>query len=166
MVQKKITVVIADDHDIYRDSLKSLLNKDASILLLGEASNGQQLTSLVNALHPDVVLTDLIMRPVDDIQAAKEITAMNLHARILVFSSFNDEYLLVEAFEAGAKGYISKNAQKNEFVEAIKSVYDNYPYYCSSTSVKLIKLISKSSFNPYLKPAHDLFSEREKRSLT
>jgi len=63
--------------------------------------------------------------------------------------------------EAGAMGYLLKNAEKEEIVEAIKSVYKNQPYYCKTTSAKLVKLISKSRYNPYKKHAMPQFSERE-----
>lgn len=162
---EKIKVVIADDHDVYRDGLKMLLSKNKFIKLIGEASDGGQLIDLVKSLHPDVVLTDLIMPHVDGISAIKEISNLGLNVKTIAISTFDSDYLIVEALEAGALGYINKNAQKGEIIEAIKTVYENHPYYCESTSIKLMRKISKSKFNPYLKPTFDLFTEREKQII-
>jgi DNA-binding NarL/FixJ family response regulator len=164
MQNKKITVIIADDHDVYRDGLRMLLNTDKDIEITGEASNGKQLIDLVKEHTPDVILTDLIMPGVDGVQAIKEIFKSGV-TRIIALSTFDTEYLIVEALEAGALGYILKNAQKGEIIEAIKTIYEFNPYYCKSTSSRLVKLISKSKFNPYTKENLDLFSDKEKEII-
>jgi DNA-binding NarL/FixJ family response regulator len=74
---------------------------------------------------------------------------------------FNEETMIVEMLEAGALGYLLKNAEKEEIVEAVKSVSKNQPYYCRTTSAKLINLISKSRFNPYKNRLQLQFSEKE-----
>ena len=164
MQNKTIKVIIADDHDLYRDGLRMLLNMDSDIEILGEAGNGKHLIELVNEHTPDVVLTDLIMPGLDGVKAIKEIFK-NGFTRIIALSTFDSEHLIVEALEAGALGYVLKNAQKGEIIEAIKTIYDFIPYYCKSTSSRLVKLISKSKFNPYTKSNLDLFSEKEKEII-
>ena len=164
MITEKIKVIIADDHDLYRDGLRMLLNTDNDIEVIAEASNGRQLIQLANQLTPDIILTDLIMPGVDGIQAIKEIYKTGI-TRIIALSTFDSEHLIVEALEAGALGYIIKNAQKGEIIEAINTINNFIPYYCKSTSLRLVKLIAKSKFNPYKKLNLDLFSEKEKEII-
>jgi DNA-binding NarL/FixJ family response regulator len=163
-MDNKIKVIIADDHELYRDGLRMLLQKDDEIEVIGEAANGKQLIELVHANSPDVVLTDLIMPGVDGVTAIKEIYKTGF-TRIITLSTFDTEHLIVEALEAGALGYILKNAQKGEIIEAIKTINDFNPYYCKSTSSRMVRLISKSKFNPYTKENLDLFSEKEKEII-
>lgn len=161
---EKIKVVIADDHDLYRDGLQSLLSKDPEIKVVAEACNGAQLIDMTAMHHPDVVITDLCMPGISGIEAIKEIHKNGLK-RIIVLSTFDNEQFIVEALEAGAIGYIIKNAQKGEIIEAIKTVDQFHPYYCQSTSLRLVKNISKSKFNPYSPITSNLFSEKEKEII-
>lgn len=164
MTAEKIKVIIADDHDLYRYGLKMMLLEQSDIEVIAEASNGKELIALANQYVPDVILTDLIMPGIDGIQAIKEISK-TVTVKIIALSTFDSERLIVEALEAGAKGYILKNAQNGEIVEAIKTVDEFSPYYCKSTSSRLVRMISNSKFNPYTKPVHDLFSEKEKEII-
>lgn len=166
MYNKKIRVLIADDHPVYLDGLEVLLHNDMDIELVGTATNGEQLVRLTQQLLPDVVLTDLKMPgDIDGIQAIKEITALNLPCSCIALSTFDTDYLIIEALEAGAMGYITKNVQRGEIIEAIKTVNERQPYYCRTTSLRLARQIGKSSFNPYNKAGLHLFNELEKEMI-
>ena len=160
-----IRVIIADDHAVFLDGLEMLLQKDEAIEVVGQASDGARLVDLSRQLLPDVVLTDLKMPGVDGIQAIKEIKALKLPSRCIAISTFDTDHLIVEALEAGAIGYIVKNAQRGEITEAIKTVHDYTPYYCKTTSLKLARQIAKSRFNPYQKTDFNLFNEEEKEII-
>ncbi|MEP6748449.1 MAG: response regulator transcription factor [Bacteroidota bacterium] len=162
---RKIKVIIADDHGIYLEGLRTLLKREAEIELVGEASNGRELIDKTRQLEPDVILTDLIMPEMDGIQAIKEIVESGLPVKCIAISTYDTDLLIVEALEAGAKGYIVKNADKGEIIEAIKTVYEGYYYYCKTTTSKLVRKISRSKFNPYKKINRDLFSEQEKEII-
>ena len=133
MMPEKIKVIIADDHELIRDGLKLLFNGDEQIQLIGEAVNGKELIELAAKQIPDVILTDLIMPVKDGVEAIKELFSRGIK-RIIALSTFDSERLIVDALEAGAIGYILKNAQRGEIVEAIIKVYNFKPYYCSSTT--------------------------------
>lgn len=165
LTYKKIKVIIADDHDVYRDGLRMLLSKEPGIEVIGEASDGRKLVEQVKQLRPEVALTDLKMPVVDGIKAIKEMHDCRLPVKCIAISTYDTDKLIVEALEAGAVGYIIKNAEKGEIIEAIKTVYEGHPYYCNSTSSRLVRKISKSKFNPYTKGTLDLFSEREKEII-
>jgi two-component system response regulator NreC len=156
-----IRLIIADDHEIYRDGLKFMLKKETEFEVVGEAANGKSLISISQQLEPDVILTDIIMPVIDGIAATKIITQNQPAVNIIALSMLEQDNLIVDMLEAGAKGYLIKNADKEEIREAIKSVYKNIPYYCRSTSHKLAGLIAKSKFTPSKKNNKPIFSEKE-----
>ena len=160
-----IRIVIADDHEIFRDGLALMLSKQNDIMLDGQAENGQELIQLVAEKKPDVILTDIKMPRMDGIEATKLLLKNNPEQKIIALSMFDEENLIVEMLEAGAKGYLLKNADKQEIMEAIEQVYVGNTFYCRHTSAKLAKMIVKSSFNPYKKTEKVSFSEREKEII-
>jgi DNA-binding NarL/FixJ family response regulator len=156
-----ISVVIADDHEIFRDGFRAMLKKYPEIKLVGEAENGKELIDIVNKLKPDVIFTDIKMPVMDGIEATKQLIKNDPYVHIVALSMFDEDTLIMEMLEAGAKGYMLKNAHKDEIIEAIHQVSLGETYYCKHTSEKLVKLIAKSSFNPYKKDPKPQFSERE-----
>lgn len=161
-IPNPIRVAIADDHQIFRDGLAFLLGREPIIDLVGEAPNGKRLLQIVREFNPDVILTDLRMPELDGIAAIKLMIQQNQDAKIIALSTFDSDTMVIDALEAGAMGYIVKNADRAEIMEAIRMVYTGSPYYCKTTSNRLMKLIAKSEFNPYKKTGIKLFSEREK----
>ena len=160
-----IKLVIADDHEIFRDGFKLMLSKFPEIMLVGEAGNGRELLELIEKENPDVILTDIKMPVMDGIEATKKITELYPDKGIIGLSMYDDDELIIEMLEAGAKGYLIKNAGKDQIIEAIKTVYNDEPYYCKTTSHKLTQMIAKSRFNPYKKSEKAEFSEREKEII-
>lgn len=158
---EQIRVIIADDHDLYRDGLRLLFSKNNEIELVGEARDGEELIRFARTLKPDVIVTDLIMPKISGIEAIKELHSSGTSLRNIALSTFDSEHLIVEALEAGASGYIIKNAQRGEIIDAIKTVYEGQPYYCTSTSAHLTRLISESKYNPYTKTKKEEFSDIE-----
>lgn len=156
-----IRILLADDHEIFRDGFKVMLRKQTEIQLIGEASNGKELIEVTTEMQPDVVITDIKMPVMDGIEATKNISKAFPEIGIIAFSMFDEESLVVDMLEAGAKGYLLKNAPKEEIIEAIKMVNNHHSYYCSATSAKLAKLIARSSFDPYKKHKPIEFSEKE-----
>lgn len=156
-----IRLVIADDHEIFRDGLSLMLSKQQHIQLAGQAENGRDLIALVNKVQPDVIMTDVKMPVMDGIEATRTLLAQHPDLKIIALSMFDEENLIVDMLEAGAKGYLLKNADKQEILDAIHSVYEDKNYYCHHTSSKLASLISKSRFNPYKKKDPVSFTERE-----
>jgi len=132
-----IKLVIADDHEIYRDGLKIMLRRQPDIEVIGEAANGRELIALIERTKPDIVLTDIVMPVMDGIDATRLLRQQYPSINIIALSMFDQDNLIIEMLESGAKGYLLKNADKAEIIDAIKSVYKDIPYYCRSTSVKL-----------------------------
>src|SRR4051812_10744694 len=105
-----ISVVIADDHEIFRDGLVLMLSKQSSITLIGEAGDGKELLAQVKQHQPDIVITDIKMPLMDGIEATKLIKQQHPSCEVIALSMFNEENLIVDMLEAGAKGYLIKNA--------------------------------------------------------
>ncbi len=161
-----VSVLIADDHDVYRDGLSGLLGKMDGITFAGEAANGKQLVQLASRLKPDIILTDLKMPGMGGIEAIREITALKLPCACIALTNFDSDGLITDALEAGARGYIQKTANKKEILEAIEAVYAGKVYYCRSTSVSMMKIIARSRFQPGKEATPDMFSEREKQVIS
>lgn len=156
-----IRVIIADDHAIFRDGLKQALASEDNIFVVGEASDGKELIHLVGESKPDVILTDIRMPVMDGISATKKILEISPDVCIIGLSMFDDEAHIVDMLESGAKGYLLKNADKSEIIEAINSVFHGELYYCKHTSFTLAKMISSSKLNPNKRKEKIEFTERE-----
>jgi DNA-binding NarL/FixJ family response regulator len=155
------SVLIADDHEIFRDGLKLTLAPKNNIQLVGEADNGRSLLALARQLQPQIIITDIKMPEMDGVEATRLLTAEMPEIPVISLSMFDEEDLVVEMFEAGAKGYLVKNAHKTEILEAIATVKTGQPYFCSGTSGRLTQKLARSLFNPYSGVEKISFTDRE-----
>jgi DNA-binding NarL/FixJ family response regulator len=149
--ENSIRIILADDHEIFRDGFKAMIRKQPSVELIGEASDGEELLERTRQLRPDVVVTDIKMPKMDGIQATKILSQEFPEIGIVALSMIDEENLIIDMMEAGAKGYLLKNAHKNEIIEAIKAVNDDHMYYCDGASAKLTKMIAQSDKIKYPK---------------
>src|SRR5882757_3644621 len=157
-----IRLLIADDHEIFRDGLVLMLSKQPHLILEGQAEDGQELVNMVKEKQPDIVLTDIKMPRMDGIEATRYIRMYYPQVNIIALSMYDEENLIVDMLEAGARGYLLKNADKKEILEAIESVYQNKEFYCQHTSARLASMIVKSKFNSSRKADIIEFTDREK----
>jgi DNA-binding NarL/FixJ family response regulator len=160
MEKRNIRIVIADDHVLYRNGLRSLLGQIRNVELVGEASNGQDLVKRSIELLPDVILTDIGMPVMDGVMATKELCRRKIGSRIIVLSAHGKEEPILKMLEAGALGYVLKSADSEEISEAINSVYHNKPYFCKEITERLTEIVSKNYQTP--PQVEILFTEREK----
>ena len=116
-----IRVLIADDHGVIRDGLSRLLDAADGIEVAGLASDGEQVVALASELTPDVVLMDLDMPGTDGIEATQRIVSGGGAAAVLVLTSFSDQPRILGAIEAGAVGYLLKDASSEDVVEGIRA---------------------------------------------
>ena len=158
----QIRIILADDHEIFRDGFKSMLRKQPSIEMIGEAANGDELVRLTRQLLPDVVVTDIKMPKMDGLEATKILSKEFPLMGIIALSMIDEESQIVDMMEAGAKGYLLKNAHKNEIVNAISAVYEGEVYYCDETSAKLSRMIAANERIPFIRKKEKIeFSDRE-----
>ena len=122
MSADQIRVILADDHAVVRAGLKAVLGASEDIEVIGEASDGAEAIELVESLDPDVVIMDLTMDRMDGTSATREIIAKKLRTRVLVLTMHAEEDYLLPVLEAGAAGYLMKNAADRELVDAVRTV--------------------------------------------
>jgi NarL family two-component system response regulator LiaR len=153
-----IRVLIADDHPLIRDSLRTLINTEPDLELVGEAANGEEVVKKADDLKPDVILMDLVMPVKDGLQAISEIKRVHPEVSILVLTSFSDEEKVFPAIRAGALGYLLKDSSPIELLKAIHDVYHGQSSLHPSIALRLIREINRPSDLP---PVKDPLSERE-----
>lgn len=156
-----IRIILADDHELFRDGFSVMINKHPEIDLIADAVNGEELLRLSHQLKPEVVITDLKMPKLDGIEVMHRLKRELPQIGVIALTQYDEDSLIIEMLEAGAKGYLLKSANKNEIVAAIKKVYKGKTHYCHQTNAKVAQLIAKSTFNPYRTPQKALFNERE-----
>lgn len=142
-------MVIADDHPAYLEGLKMMLRREKKINLIGEAGDGLQLLDSLTQIQPDVIVLDIHMPNMGGIEAIRQISHLYPYIRMLALTMDSYDYMVVDVLEAGALGYLVKNAGKDEILEAIETVYEHQPYYSRTISSETIKRISASGFNPH-----------------
>jgi DNA-binding NarL/FixJ family response regulator len=116
-----IRVLIADDHAVVRAGLEQLLESAADITVVGTAADGEQAVSLAQEHHPDVALMDLSMPGVGGIEATRRIRALEPAVHVVVLTSFSDRERILEALDAGALGYLLKDAEPDELLRGIRA---------------------------------------------
>jgi NarL family two-component system response regulator LiaR len=126
-MENKIKVVLVDDHDVVRRGLSSYLNITSDIVIVGEASNGQEAIEVCEKMQPDVVLMDLVMPVKDGIEATKEILAQFPATKIIALTSFKEADMVQDVMHEGALGYLLKNVSGKELANAVRSVYRGEP---------------------------------------
>lgn len=157
----KVRVVMADDHEIFRDGFQLIISRAENIALVAQAANGAELLEMVEKFQPDVVVTDIRMPRLDGIGATKAICEKWPNISVIGLSMHDEDDLVLEMLESGAKGYLLKNADKEEVIEAIQTVFEGDPYYCRSTNAKLAKLIAKTRYHSYNRNKKPEFNEKE-----
>lgn len=120
---EKIKILLVDDHTVVIKGLGFFLGTQPNFEIVGEAHNGEEALEQVAALQPDVVLMDLIMPVMNGVQATTEIKKRYPHVKVLVLTSFSDHDQVLPALRAGAMGYLLKDVQPDQLVEAIRGAY-------------------------------------------
>ncbi len=159
---KPIRILIADDHTLVRAGLRALLDSEPGMEVVGEAADGIDAVERAGALTPDVILLDLVMPRKDGIEAITEICQADPNARILVLTSYTDDDKVFPAIKAGALGYLLKDSEPHELLQAIRSVYAGEPSLAPTIARKLMRELQQP---PNLPPAEQPLSEREVQVL-
>ena len=157
-----IRVLVVDDHAIVRKGIRALLAEFEDIVVVGEASDGQEAMAQAEALDPDVVLMDLVMPHVDGIEATRQITADEAGPRVLVLTSFAGDDQVFPAIKAGALGYLLKDSEPADLVQAIHQVHRGEPSLQPSIAQKVLQELKRPTA---LRPTPDPLTDREMEVL-
>ena len=118
----QVRVVLIDDHDLLRRGIKTMLESEDDIVVVGEGSNGAEALKLVDDTSPDVVLVDVIMPEMDGIEATREIKNTHPNIAVVVLSGHDEQRFVFDAVKAGASGYLLKTAELEQVIETVRSV--------------------------------------------
>jgi DNA-binding NarL/FixJ family response regulator len=164
-MQKKIKIVLAEDHTILREGLRALLASDPKFEIIGEAEDGCEAVRCVEKLGPDLILMDLSMPRMSGMEAIREIKKRLPETKVIALTVHKTEEYLHTTLEAGADGYVLKDASYNELVIAIKNVMRGKPYLSPGVSEKVIEgyVEGKGTFKPH--SPWETLSQREREVL-
>ena len=135
---RQITVLIVDDHSVVREGLRSFLDMQKDIQVVGEASNGAEAIELTGRLSPDIVLMDLVMPGVDGIEATRQICTRHPGSKDIALTSFLEDEQVFPALEAGVSGYLMKDLTPAELARAIRTVHEGKADLHPGAAKKLI----------------------------
>jgi DNA-binding NarL/FixJ family response regulator len=152
-----IRLLIVDDHPVVRDGLRGMFTGTSEVDVVGEAADGAEAVTLAEALRPDVILMDLRMPGVDGVTAIGRLSERGLETRVLVLTTYDTEADVVPAIEAGATGYLLKDAPRDELFRAVRAAARGQSVLSPSVAAKLIGQVRA--------PAREPLSQREMEVL-
>ena len=124
-----IKIILADDHQMFLDGMKSFLKQAPDIYIVGEAVNGREVMEILKNEPVDVVVLDVEMPEMDGIETTRQIKKDFQQTKVLILTMFNRKGFIVKLMEEGASGYILKNKSKEELTMAIRNVYEGRPHF-------------------------------------
>jgi len=138
-VAEPITVLIADDHPMFRAGVRQSLEKHGEFRIVGEAENGEEALSMMLDLKPEVAVLDIQMPAMTGLELARRAEHMNLETKIILLTMMDDRKIFLEAMETGVRGYILKDSAVSELHRAIETVHDERHYISPSLSGLLVE---------------------------
>ena len=159
-----LRVLIADDHPLFRHGIREFLSLTSEMQVIGEATSGEEAITQAEVLQPDVILMDVNMPGVNGIEATRRILHHSPHIRILVVTMFEDDATVFAAMRAGARGYILKDAEKENILRAIQAVGNGEAIFSPTIATRLINFFgTQASTLP--KEIFPSLTEREREIL-
>jgi two-component system nitrate/nitrite response regulator NarL len=141
----KIQVVLADDHVFVRDGIKSLLENEVNITVVGEATDGLEALKLIDELKPDLLILDIRMPNMTGIEVVEQLRSKSNFVKIVMLSMHESEEYVLKSIQAGADGYLLKGSSKEEFLKAVHTVSNGGKYFSGDISSILIGQLTNPS---------------------
>jgi DNA-binding NarL/FixJ family response regulator len=161
---KRIRVLLADDHALFRKGLASLLRPADGFIVVGEAQDGREAVVKAQALAPDVVLMDVYMPVMDGLEATRRIRAAIPSVRVIVLTVSEDDHNLFDALRAGAQGYLLKSLEPEELFRTLRGVVQGEAFVTPSMAAKILQELTRHPQAPPEVPSAGL-SPRERQVL-
>lgn len=159
----RIRVLLAEDHTIVRKGLRSLLDDETEIEVVGEAEDGQQAIELVQRVQPDVVLMDITMPVLNGLEATRQIKKLFPQVKVVVLTVHSSEEYIFQILRAGASGYVVKQAAVSELVQAIQTVYRGDSFLSPSISRQVVEEYGRRA--EAIEDKYDRLTDREREVL-
>jgi DNA-binding NarL/FixJ family response regulator len=166
----KIRVLIVDDHAVVRQGLRMFIEMQKDMEVVGEGENGLEAVELAARLNPDVILLDLMMPQMDGVEATRKILEGAPHARVLILTSFGEDDKVFPAIRAGAQGYLLKDIQPRDLVQAVRETFQGKVQLHPDIARRLMSAISGDAPLPEQEPPSlseelQVLTEREREAL-
>lgn len=162
-MSSKIRILICDDHTLFVEGIKAMLRGEASLEIVGEARDGRQAVDLVKKLKPDVILMDVSMPDMNGFDATRRVHDFDSEVKVLMLTMHDEEELVARCLEAGAAGYIMKDAPASQLLYAIETVWKGERYLSPNVLKKVVDGYVKNTSRP--KTSYDRLTEREREIL-
>lgn len=158
-----IRVILAEDHNIVRNGIRNLLEKEKDFKIVGEALNGQEVLDLLqNSVPADIILTDINMPVMNGVEMSQKVRELNTNVKIVILSMLDRERYVMQAFRAGVNGYLLKNISADELIFAIRHVHVDGRYICSELSLRFLdRLIQRPDRSKHEQETGIEYSTRE-----
>ena len=163
--EKKIRVLLAEDHTLVRQGFRRILEDDPKVSVVGEACTGLEAIEQCQKLRPDVVVMDLSMPDLGGLEATAEILKADPEVKILILSMYSNEAYIRKAFELGAKGYMLKNALELDLNRAVKALAEGEAYFSPAISHVVLESMKAGSFRDSAQDPYERLTLREKEVL-
>jgi two-component system, NarL family, response regulator NreC len=160
-----LRVLLADDHGIVRRGLRSILESEPGLTVVGEASDGHEALRLARDLHPDIVILDVAMPLLNGIDVAARLQKMERAPRTVILSMHSDESYIIRALAAGARAYLLKDATDEDLIPAIRAVAGGRPYFSPAVTAVLVEDYMRRLKDRGLTDSYHLLTDREKEVL-
>ena len=157
----EIKILIVDDHEVVRDGLSVMMEREDDFTVVGEAKNGLEAVEKAESLHPDVVLMDLRMPEMDGVEVMRQIRAKQDSIQFLVLTTYDSDEYIFDAIEAGAKGYLLKDASREELFRAVRTVNRGESLIEPAVVSRVLDRLTELSQRAAHGPDHLALSERE-----
>jgi DNA-binding NarL/FixJ family response regulator len=154
-----IRVLIVDDHAVVREGLRAFLALQEGLEIVGEAADGMQAVEEARRSNPDVILMDLVMPKLDGVGAMRQLRSERPECRVIVLTSFLDDKPLLPAIQAGAAGYLLKNAEPAQLARAVREAYEGRAMIDPSVAARLVHALSDG--RPAAAPPREQLTRRE-----
>jgi len=156
-----IKVLIVDDHQVVRQGLRTFLELQEDIVVIGEAGDGVQAVEMVHQYHPDVVLMDLVMPRLDGIAATRQVKSLAADVKVIALTSFTEDDKVFPAIQAGASSYLLKDVSPDDLVEAIRAAYHGEARLHPEITRRLMEQVSQQ-VTPRRETQVDDITDRER----
>ncbi len=156
-----VKILIVDDHAVVRDGLRVMLGRREDFLVVGEAVNGLEAVAMVRELYPDVILMDLRMPELDGVEAMRQIRAENAEAKFLVLTTYDTDEYIFDAIDAGAKGYLLKDASREDLFQSVRAVHRGESLIEPGVAARVLDRLAQMSRQAGRAGGPQALSERE-----
>ena len=158
---EKISIILAEDHVVVRESIRRFLDRQPDLCVVGEAGDGEEAVRLATAFKPDVIIMDIAMPRLNGIEATRQVKAISPSTAVLVLTAYDYDQYIFAVLEAGAAGYLLKDVSGQELIDAIRAVRRGDSVLYPTVARKVVTRFRKAEAKPEENGALAMFTEKE-----